>query len=121
MIIPLDTLVRPPTVVSASTSRTVASRDEAPSAADRPASPVPTTATELRLACLAGTYAGVRIDRDARVIGNDSHPIAGLYAAGECVGGVLGDVYVGSGNALASALVFGRTAGRVAAAAAAKH
>src|SRR5580658_9480429 len=90
----------------------------------RPVRTPPFYATELRLACLAGTYAGVRIDRDARVIGNDSHPIAGLYAAGECVGGVLGDVYVGSGNALASALVFGRTAGRVAAAAkhaAAKH
>jgi succinate dehydrogenase/fumarate reductase flavoprotein subunit len=85
----------------------------------RPVQTPPFYATELRLACLAGTYAGVRIDRDARVIGNDSHPIAGLYAAGECVGGVLGDVYVGSGNALASALVFGRTAGRVAAAAAA--
>jgi succinate dehydrogenase/fumarate reductase flavoprotein subunit len=38
-----------------------------------------------------------------------------LFAAGECVGGVLGDVYVGSGNALANALVFGRVAGRSAA------
>lgn len=74
----------------------------------------PFYATELRLSCIAGTYTGVRIDSSAQVIGNDSHPIAGLYAAGECVGGVLGDFYVGSGNALASALVYGRTAARAA-------
>ena len=49
MIIPLDALVRPPTMVSASTSKTVASRDDASSAADKPASPVPTTATSKSL------------------------------------------------------------------------
>ncbi len=45
-------------------------------------------------------------------------PVPGLFAAGECTGGVLGDVYVGSGNSFANCLVFGRAAGRSAAAAA---
>jgi fumarate reductase flavoprotein subunit len=43
-------------------------------------------------------------------------PIPGLFAAGECTGGVLGTRYVGSGNGIASCLVFGRVAGHSAAA-----
>ena len=70
---------------------------------------------EVRLCQLSVTAVGPRIDRDGRVINTANLPVPGLFAAGECVGGVLGDVYVGSGNALASALVFGRVAGRSAA------
>jgi len=33
------------------------------------------------------TFGGLRIDEQARVIGEDQLPIAGLYAAGELVGG----------------------------------
>lgn len=67
---------------------------------------------ELRLAFISLTSTGLRIDREARVIDNSGRPVPGLYAAGECNGGVLGDVYVGSGNSMANCVVFGRTAGR---------
>ena len=43
-------------------------------------------------------------------------PIAGLFAAGETAGGVLGERYIGGGNSIANAIVFGRLAGRQAAA-----
>jgi fumarate reductase flavoprotein subunit len=71
---------------------------------------------ELRLGVLCLTSKGLRIDADARVLDRSGTPIPGLYSAGECTGGVLGDVYVGSGNAYANCLVFGRVAGRTAAA-----
>jgi succinate dehydrogenase/fumarate reductase flavoprotein subunit len=81
----------------------------------RPVTTPPFYATELRLCQLSVTGVGPRIDRDGRVLAASNLPVPGLYAAGECTGGVLGEVYVGSGNALASALVFGRVAGRNAA------
>ncbi|MBW2424634.1 MAG: FAD-binding protein [Deltaproteobacteria bacterium] len=62
------------------------------------------------------TGAGIRIDHQASVIHRTSRSIPGLFAAGECTGGVLGSVYIGSGNALASASTYGRIAGRNAAA-----
>jgi succinate dehydrogenase/fumarate reductase flavoprotein subunit len=55
---------------------------------------------------------GLRIDVDAHVIDRVGRPVPGLFAAGECTGGVLGDVYVGSGNSFSNCIVFGRTAGR---------
>jgi fumarate reductase flavoprotein subunit len=42
--------------------------------------------------------------------------VPGLFAAGECTGGVLGGIYVGSGNSYTNCLVYGRIAGRNAAA-----
>lgn len=70
---------------------------------------------ELRLGVLCLTSKGLRIDDRARVLDRSGAPISGLFAAGECTGGVLGDVYVGSGNSYANCLVFGRVAGREAA------
>jgi fumarate reductase flavoprotein subunit len=67
--------------------------------------------TELRLGILCLTSKGLRIDASARVLSRQGSPIPGLYAAGECTGGVLGDVYMGSGNSYANCVVFGRTAG----------
>jgi fumarate reductase flavoprotein subunit len=81
----------------------------------RPVATPPFYATEVRLCQLSVTAVGPRIDRDGRVLNTSNLAIPGLFAGGECAGGVLGDVYVGSGNALASALVFGRVAGRSAA------
>jgi fumarate reductase flavoprotein subunit len=69
----------------------------------------------LELGILALTSAGLAIDPDARVLNRSGEPIPGLFAAGESAGGVLGDVYVGSGNSIAACLVFGRIAGRQAA------
>ena len=78
----------------------------------------PFYAVELRL-CQAGvTGAGVRIGSDGAVLDAGTRLVPGLYAAGECTGGVLGDVYMGFGNSLGNCLSFGRIAGRSAAAAA---
>ena len=61
------------------------------------------------------TMGGVRINTKAQVIGLDHQPIKGLYAAGEVVGGVHGACRLGS-CAIVDCLVFGRIAGRNAAA-----
>jgi succinate dehydrogenase/fumarate reductase flavoprotein subunit len=62
------------------------------------------------------TGAGLRIDDRARVIGADGHPVPGLFAAGECTGGLFGPLYMGSGNSLGLATGIGRIAGEEAAA-----
>ena len=61
------------------------------------------------------TMGGVHIDAEARVIGHDLNPVPGLFAAGEITGGVHGAVRLGS-CAVTDCLVFGRIAGRHAAA-----
>jgi fumarate reductase flavoprotein subunit len=88
---------------------------EKPSRALRSIAEPPFYATELRLCNLALTGAGPRVNRDGQVLDHGAIPIRGLFAAGECAGGVLGDVYMGSGNALANAVTFGRVAGQNAA------
>jgi fumarate reductase flavoprotein subunit len=85
----------------------------------RPIATAPFYGAELRLATIAMTGTGFRIDPQARVLDRVNRVIPGLFAAGECVGRVLGDIYIGSGNSLSSCLVFGRVAGREAAALAA--
>lgn len=62
------------------------------------------------------TYGGLRVDDAGAVLRADGRPIAGLHAAGELVGGVFVDGYPG-GSGLTSGAVFGRRAGRGAAAA----
>ena len=88
---------------------------EKPAHMMRPIASPPFYATELRLCNLALTGAGPRVNRDGQVLGRGAIPIPGLFAAGECAGGVLGDVYMGSGNALANAVTFGRVCGQHAA------
>jgi len=56
------------------------------------------------------TFGGLKIDRQARVIDSDGRPIAGLYAAGELVGGLFYFNYPG-GTGLVSGAVFGKIAG----------
>ena len=80
-----------------------------------PIETAPFYGAELRLCAVAVTFIGPRIDPDAHVLRPDTRPIPGLFAAGECTGGVLGDTYVGTGNSVANCVVFGRTAGRSAA------
>jgi succinate dehydrogenase/fumarate reductase flavoprotein subunit len=57
------------------------------------------------------TFGGLRIDRDARVLGEDGRPIPGLLAAGADAGGVYVRAYAGG---LALALVFGLRAAQTA-------
>jgi fumarate reductase flavoprotein subunit len=66
--------------------------------------------------CWTGT--GLRIDTDARVLDTADRPIPGLYAAGETTGGMFGECYAAGGASIANAVVFGRIAGRNAAASA---
>ena len=61
------------------------------------------------------TMGGVRIDEHARALRADGSPIPGLYAAGEVTGGIHGANRLGA-NAITDILVFGRIAGRSAAA-----
>jgi tricarballylate dehydrogenase len=60
------------------------------------------------------TFGGLHVDAEARVVGEDGIPIAGLYGAGELVGGLFYFNYPG-GTGLTSGAVFGRIAGRGAA------
>jgi succinate dehydrogenase/fumarate reductase flavoprotein subunit len=71
----------------------------------------PYYAAEVRPATVCFTAFGLRIDRNAQVLGGDGAPIAGLFAAGECTGGIVGAQYVGSGNSYANCLTVGRIAG----------
>jgi tricarballylate dehydrogenase len=61
------------------------------------------------------TFGGVQIDERARVIDTAGRPIRGVFAAGELVGGLFYGNYPG-GSGLMAGSVFGRTAGREAAA-----
>lgn len=63
------------------------------------------------------TFGGVRITTDTQVVDSNHRPIAGLYAAGEMVGGLFYFNYPGA-TGLTSGAVFGRLAGRSAASAA---
>ncbi len=75
----------------------------------------PFYAAEIRPAMLCWTGAGLRIDPDTRVLNKADAPIRGLFAAGETVGNLHGDVYVGGGGSYGPCLVFGKLAGENAA------
>jgi fumarate reductase flavoprotein subunit len=81
-----------------------------------PIGTAPFYATRVLPAELVCTHAGLEIDVNASVLDQQARPIPGLFAAGEAGGGVLGNRYVGGGNAVANALTMGRLAGRSAAA-----
>jgi tricarballylate dehydrogenase len=61
------------------------------------------------------TFGGLKIDTDAQVLDIADQPIRGLHAAGELVGGLFYFNYPGSSGLMAGS-VFGRIAGRTAAA-----
>ena len=84
----------------------------------KPVATPPFHAVEIRPAIVCLTSTGIRIDRSAQVLDGRDRPVRGLFAAGETTGGVLGERYVGGGNSIANAVVFGRIAGRSAARAA---
>lgn len=64
-------------------------------------------------AAVFGTYCGLRVDAEMRVVDVFDEVIEGLYAAGEVVGGFHGGAYM-TGSALGKAVVFGRVAARTA-------
>ncbi|OOL33478.1 oxidoreductase [Rhodococcus rhodochrous] len=80
-----------------------------------PISTGPYYIAEVRPCTVNWTAYGFRIDDTARVLHQNGTEIQGLYAAGECTGGVLGGAYVGSGNSIANSYTIGRVAGSEAA------
>jgi fumarate reductase flavoprotein subunit len=81
-----------------------------------PISQPPYYIAEVRPCTVNWTGYGLRIDAEGRVLHEDGTEIEGLFAAGECTGGVLGGAYVGSGNSLGNSCTMGRVAGETAAA-----
>lgn len=67
-------------------------------------------AVPLKALCVM-TLGGVDINTDAQVLDANGNAIAGLYAAGECVGNVWGR-FVSGGTGVMGPIVFGRIAGR---------
>lgn len=65
---------------------------------------------------LIATYCGITVDTKSRVIDVFNEPIQSLYAAGEMTGGFHGVAYM-TGSSLGKCVIFGRIAGRNAAAA----
>ncbi|MEU9716123.1 FAD-dependent oxidoreductase [Streptomyces sp. NPDC047976] len=53
-----------------------------------------------------GTKGGLVTDGDGRVLREDSSPIRGLYAAGNCSAAVMGDTYPGPGATIGPAMAF---------------
>lgn len=60
---------------------------------------------------LCAGITGLITDGSARVIGQEGAPIAGLYAAGGCTGGLKGGGFAGYVGGLAKASLFGMLAG----------
>jgi succinate dehydrogenase/fumarate reductase flavoprotein subunit len=57
-----------------------------------------------------GTGAGLRTDRDARVLDRDGKPIDGLYACGNDMASIMGGEYPGPGITLGPGITFGYVA-----------
>ncbi|MFJ3881723.1 FAD-dependent oxidoreductase [Streptomyces sp. NPDC090077] len=53
-----------------------------------------------------GTKGGLVTDGDGRVLREDSTPVPGLYAAGNCSAAVMGDTYPGPGATIGPAMAF---------------
>ncbi|HLT78344.1 MAG TPA: FAD-binding protein, partial [Ferrovibrio sp.] len=62
-----------------------------------------------------GSFAGLRTDAQARVLGEDGRPVPGLYAAGNDMASIMGGNYPGGGITLGPAMTFGYIAARHAA------
>lgn len=86
-----------------------------PASGIRPLVTPPFYAAEIRPAIICWTGTGLRIDSDTRVLRRDESPIPGLYAAGETVGSLHGDRYIGGGGSFGPCIVFGKLAGEMAA------
>ena len=59
-----------------------------------------------------GTFAGLRCNQNAQVLGDNGHPIVGLYAAGNDAASIMGGNYPGGGITLGPAITFGYIAAR---------
>ena len=60
-----------------------------------------------------GTFAGLRTDAAARVLGRGGAAIPGLFAVGNDMSSIMGGNYPSGGITLGPAMTFGYVAGRV--------
>lgn len=63
---------------------------------------------------MTATFGGPKINTKAQMLNTEGKPIPGLYGAGNAIGGLLYDDYIG-GSQLCAALIWGRVAGAEAA------
>lgn len=59
-----------------------------------------------------GTFLGVKVDENARVLDATDRPVPGLYAVGTVASSIMGGTYPGAGAMLGPALTFGYLAAR---------
>lgn len=81
-----------------------------------PVGKAPFYAVEVRAAIVGGTGSGLDIDIETQVLDGHGRAVPGLFAAGETLGVVQGKRDAGGGMYIGSAVIFGRQAGRSAAA-----
>jgi fumarate reductase flavoprotein subunit len=72
----------------------------------------PFYAVEVRPAIICWTGCGLRVDADVRVLDVNERVIPGLFAAGEAVGSLHGDRYIGGGGSFGPCVTLGRLAGQ---------
>lgn len=70
---------------------------------------------EVRPAIVCWTGTGVRVNADTCVVNESERAIPGLFAAGETIGNLHGDRYIGGGGSFGPCIVFGKLAGENAA------
>ena len=70
---------------------------------------------EVRPAIVCWTGTGIRINADTSVLNESEREIPGLFAAGETIGNLHGDRYIGGGGSFGPCIVFGKLAGENAA------
>lgn len=64
---------------------------------------------------MTATFGGPKINKNAQLLNTENKPIDGLFGAGNAIGGIFYSDYIG-GSQLTAGVVFGRIAGRSAAA-----
>jgi succinate dehydrogenase/fumarate reductase flavoprotein subunit len=86
--------------------RHIGQAGHAPNPCIAPLASPPFFAVRLRAGDI-GTFAGLRVDSDARVLRADGSPLLGLHAVGNDMASVMGGTYPGPGITLGPALTFG--------------
>lgn len=86
--------------------RHIGQAGHAPNPCIAPLAEPPFYAVRLRAGDI-GTFAGLRVDAEARVLRADGTPIIGLHAVGNDMASVMGGTYPGPGITLGPALTFG--------------
>lgn len=96
---------------STSYNRSLGDPEHKPNPCVAPIEQAPFYAVKLVMGDL-GTFAGLRTNEYAQVLGTDGRPIRGLYAAGNDAASIMGGNYPGGGITLGPAITFGYIAAR---------